>query len=108
MARRYRDTEAGVFHVWSHSVWSAQLYRADPDRMRFLSALARTTSRVGWRCSAVCVMTSHYHLILEVADGVLPVGMQELGFRYAAGFNARSRDDSRRNAHRDSNRAGGG
>ncbi len=89
MARRRRDTEAGLFHVWAHSVWSAALYRDDLDRSRFVSELARTTQRVGWRCVGVCLLTSHNHLILEVGEGVLPVGMQELNFRYAAGFNAR-------------------
>jgi len=34
-------------------------------------------------------MTTHYHLIVEVEDGVLPAGMQSLNFRYALGFNRR-------------------
>jgi putative transposase len=89
MARPPRDMAAGFFHVWSHSIWSADLYRDDADRTRFVSELARTTQRVGWRCIGFCAMTNHKHLLLEVDDGALPVGMQELNFRYAAGFNAR-------------------
>ncbi len=53
-----RDTEAGLFHVWAHSVWSAELFRDDLDRSRFVSELARTTQRVGWRCVGVCLLTS--------------------------------------------------
>ena len=34
-------------------------------------------------------MRSHYHLILEVDHGKLPVGMHSLNFRYACAFNSR-------------------
>ena len=34
-------------------------------------------------------MGTHYHLILEVADRTLPLGMQSLNFRYAVDFNQR-------------------
>jgi hypothetical protein len=34
-------------------------------------------------------MTSHYHLIVEVGDGVLPVAMQSLNLPYARNFNRR-------------------
>jgi putative transposase len=89
MARTRRDTEAGLFHVWSHSVRSTELFRDDLDRSRFVSELARATQRVGWRCIGFCLLTTHDHLILEVRQGELPVGMQELNFRYASGYNAR-------------------
>jgi putative transposase len=34
-------------------------------------------------------MNSHYHLIVEVADGVLPTAMQRLNLGYAITFNHR-------------------
>jgi hypothetical protein len=34
-------------------------------------------------------MRTHYHLMLEVPDNTLPVGMQSLNFRYAIEFNQR-------------------
>lgn len=34
-------------------------------------------------------MSTHYHLILDVADDVLPKGMHALNFRYASHFNFR-------------------
>jgi len=89
MARRPRDTEAGLFHVWAHSVWSAELFADDLDRARGVSEMARATHRQRWVCVAACLMTNHYHLLLEVPDDALPLGMQELNFRYAAGYNAR-------------------
>jgi putative transposase len=91
MARRRRDTEAGLFHVWAHSVWSADLFADDLDRARGVSELARATQRQPWVCLAAVLMTTHYHLILDVEDDALPLGMQALNFRYAAGYNARHR-----------------
>lgn len=51
--------------------------------------LARVTGAGHWRCIALCLMTSHYHLILEVQDGALPVGMHRLNLSYSRHHNRR-------------------
>jgi putative transposase len=90
MPRALRDVEPGLFHVYVHSVWAADaLFRDAEDRMTFLRELARVTSRVGWTCVGYCLMTTHYHLVLDVGEDVLPKGMHSLSFRYASSFNAR-------------------
>lgn len=90
MPRRHRDTNAGLFHVYTHCVWAAPaLYRDDADRLTFLRELARATAKFEWTCVAYCVMTTHYHLLLAVADGVLPKAMHAINFRYACYFNKR-------------------
>jgi putative transposase len=90
VARALRDKAGGVFHIYTHCVWAAPaLFRDDTDRASFLRELARATTSYGWTCIAFCLMRSHYHLILEVDDGVLPVGMQSLNFRHAVYFNQR-------------------
>jgi REP element-mobilizing transposase RayT len=91
VARQLRDIDAGLFHVWSHSVWTTELFRDNLDHARYITELARTTERAGCGCVALCLLTTHKHLILNVDDGVLPNAMQELNSRYAAGFNARHR-----------------
>ena len=91
MPRRIRDSASGVFHVTSHSVWSAELFRDDVDRHRFVDEVARTAKHHGWVCVGICLLTTHYHLILEVKSEALPAGMQELNSRHAARFNARHR-----------------
>jgi REP-associated tyrosine transposase len=88
---RQRDVAAGLFHVTCHSVWDGLLYRDDIDRTNYVDELARTTAKVDWKCVSVCLMTTHVHLILDVADGTLPVGMEQLNFRFATRFNARHR-----------------
>ncbi len=90
MAHRLRDVSAGKFHVWTHCVWAAEAYyRDDLDRLDFLRRLARVTAEMEWRCMGFCLMRTHYHLIVEVADGVLPTAMQALNHGYACTFNRR-------------------
>lgn len=90
MPRPHRDVAAGIFHVYTHCVWASRsLFRDDVDRLDFLRRLAQTTVHVGWKCLAYCLMGTHYHLLVDVADGVLPVGMQRLNYAYARDFNQR-------------------
>ena len=86
----HRDASAGLFHVYTHCVWAVPcLYRDEHDRVEFLRHLARVTDQRGWTCVAYCLMTSHYHLIVSVADGVLPRAMHALNLAYALHHNRR-------------------
>jgi REP-associated tyrosine transposase len=90
MPHQPRDITAGIFHVWTHCVWAADAhYRDDHDRLEFLRHLARVTTQTEWRCLGFCLMRTHYHLVVGVAAGVLPVGMQSLNHAYACHFNRR-------------------
>jgi putative transposase len=90
VARLPRDTAAGVFHVFTHCVWAAPAhYRDDVDRLAFLRRLARVTATMNWRCIGFCLMRTHYHLIVEAGEGVLPVAMQSLNHGYSWDFNRR-------------------
>jgi REP element-mobilizing transposase RayT len=64
---RPRDRDAGLFHVFTRCVYaSPALYRDDVDRLEFIRFLARTTAKSGWACIGFCLMTTHYHLVVEV------------------------------------------
>jgi len=90
MPRAHRDASAGTFHIYTHCIWAVRaLYRDDADRADFLRGLARVTARQGWTCMAYCLMRSHYHLIVDVEDGVLPRAMHALNLPYARNFNRR-------------------
>jgi putative transposase len=79
----------GYFHVVSRAVFGAEVFRDNLDRSRFLSLLEDSEKRVRWRCLAYCLMTTHYHLVVEARTRQLSVGMQLLNGRYALGFNRR-------------------
>jgi putative transposase len=71
-------------------VWAVDShFRDDIDRIEFLRLLAEVTGKLGWKCVAFCLMTSHYHLIVVVDDGVLPAAMHRLNLGYVRNFNRR-------------------
>lgn len=65
------------------------MFLDDDDRTRFAMLLIRTIMRAKWTCRAFCLMTTHYHLLLDVAANALQPGMQHLNGNYARGFNLR-------------------
>jgi REP element-mobilizing transposase RayT len=79
----------GYFHVYTRGVAETAIFRDDEDRRSFLALLVRTTPRHGWELHALCLMTTHYHAVLEAARGHLSAGMQWLNGMYAQTFNKR-------------------
>ncbi|TDJ65788.1 MAG: hypothetical protein E2O35_06760, partial [Proteobacteria bacterium] len=45
----------------------------------------------GWRCYAYCLMSNHYHLLIETPGGNLVNGMRRLNGQYTQAFNRRHR-----------------
>jgi putative transposase len=89
MPRTARDSQPGIFHVSTHSVWTGVLFRDDIDRMHFVTELSKTVSKLGWSCMAVSLLTTHYHLLIETFDSSLSHGMKRLNLAHATRFNAR-------------------
>jgi REP element-mobilizing transposase RayT len=90
MARRARgDLPAGTYHVTLRSAGPIPMYLDDYDRMLFCLILAAVIKKHGWTCRAFCLMTTHYHLLLEVEHNALQRGMQSLNGPYAQRFNVR-------------------
>jgi putative transposase len=90
MTHQLRDISAGMFHIYTHCVWAAPAhFRDNVDRVEFLRGLARVTARYEWRCMGFCLMRTHYHLVVEVTEGVLPTAMQSLNHGYSCHFNRR-------------------
>jgi putative transposase len=61
----------------------------DADRGRFVELLSRISSELHWTVDAYCLMTNHYHLVVETQTRELSNGMQRLNARYAQWFNRR-------------------
>jgi REP element-mobilizing transposase RayT len=62
-------------------------YRDDQDREGFLGTLDHVVARYGWRCHAYCLMTNHYHLLIETPKPTLARGMRQLNGVYSQAFN---------------------
>src|SRR5581483_5492032 len=90
VARRARGpVPEGTYHVTHRSAGPIPMFLDDVDRMDFCRRLARTIARFGWTCRSFCLMTTHYHLLLDVKLDLLQPGMHRLNGPYAQQFNAR-------------------
>ncbi len=65
------------------------LFRDDFDRAGFCNRFARVITKFSWTCRAFCLMTTHYHLIVDVAENRLQPGMHNHNGPYAQEFNRR-------------------
>ncbi|HEV2712547.1 MAG TPA: transposase [Gaiellaceae bacterium] len=89
MGRIPRQTAAGLYHVNAKGNNGRALYLDDHDREAFLATLGSVVERHVWTCHAYCLMTNHFHLLIETPDESLPRGMQRLNLAYAKSFNRR-------------------
>lgn len=97
MPRRARIQAAGAaYHVTANGVARTALFRDDVDRERFLQLLASVVTRFEWTCHAYCLMTTHYHLLVQTPVPNLSAGMQGLNSCYVQQFNRRHREEGAR------------
>ncbi len=90
MARPLRIEYPGaLYHVTSRGDRQQALFEDDEDREMFLRTLAEVVERFNWLCHAYCLMTNHYHLLVETPDGNLSKGMRHLNGVYTQATNRR-------------------
>ena len=58
----------GYFHVVTRGVDGCAIFRDNADRRDFLSHVRRSVERFDWTIHALCLMTTHYHLVLHQLD----------------------------------------
>jgi putative transposase len=75
--------------VTARAIGGDALFRDDLDRRVFLAQFARAATSSRWSCHAYCLMTTHYHLLVETSQKALSRGMHRLNGCYAQSFNAR-------------------
>lgn len=81
------EFSGAIYHVTARGVNRRALFSDERDRQRFLQLFARETERQLWRCHAFCLMTNHYHILLETRGANLSRGMQQLNGEYGRWFN---------------------
>ncbi|MFB1490926.1 MULTISPECIES: transposase [unclassified Thiocapsa] len=90
MARPLRlEFPGALYHVTSRGNERRPIFLgdADTDRGTFLDTLSQTVERFNWICHAYCLMTNHYHLVVETPDGNLSKGMRQLNGVYTQHVN---------------------
>jgi len=90
MARPLRiEYEGAVYHVTSRGNGRQDIYVDDEDRHAFLEVLGDVVERSNWICHAYCLMSNHFHLLIETPDANLSRGMRHLNSVYTQRFNRR-------------------
>ena len=90
MPRPLRSFEPGGFyHVTARGNDKHDIVVDDHDRRAFVVRLARTAVRFGVHVHAWCLMTNHYHLVVEAPTGEVSRAIQYLNGTYATYFNER-------------------
>jgi REP-associated tyrosine transposase len=83
------DLPDGIYHVTTHGVDGTAIVLDDDDRRIFFVRLADIVRRFDWCCHALCLMDTHYHLVVETTRVSLSSGIKRLNGLYAQGFNER-------------------
>jgi len=90
MARPLRlEFPNALYHVTSRGDRREDIYDDDEDRMIFLNILGKVVTDYNWLCHGYCLMSNHYHLIIETLDSNLAKGMRQLNGVYTQATNRR-------------------
>lgn len=90
MARPLRIEFSGaLYHVTSRGDRREAIFEDDADRETFLEILGQVIEGWNWLCHAYCLMTNHYHLVIETPDANLSKGMRQLNGVYTQASNRR-------------------
>ena len=81
----------GTYHVGTRGVDGTPIFRSDDDRRFFLRLFADVVQRHDWLVHVFCLMTNHYHLVLDATREDLSEGLKILNGFYAQGFNGKYR-----------------
>lgn len=88
MARPLRIEYSGAYyHITSRGNEQKDVFKNQRDREKFLEYLASATERYGAVVHAYCLMSNHFHLLLETPEGNLSQIMRHINGAYTTYFN---------------------
>ena len=77
MPRKPRVQYPGaIYHVVSRGDRREAIFVNDVDRHDFLRTLAEACLKTGWQVHAYCLMSNHFHLVVETPNANLVEGMR--------------------------------
>jgi putative transposase len=76
------EVPGGVYHVHTRGNDQQAISFGNWSGRLFVRELKRAALRHGWRILAYCLMTNHYHVVLQI-DEKLSAGMRDLNGRFA-------------------------
>jgi len=90
MPRKPRVQYPGaIYHLMSRGDRREDIFLKDIDRHDFLKTLAEACEKTGWQVHAFCLMSNHFHLVVETPNANLVDGMKWLLSTYTIRLNHR-------------------
>src|SRR3989454_2896165 len=90
MAPKLRlEYPGAIYHLMTRGDRREAIFRDDYDRQRFLETLAEACAKTDWQVHAYCLMSNHFHLVVETPQANLVAGMKWLLGTYTGRFNRR-------------------
>jgi len=87
MARKERITYPGFYHVINRGVERRNIYYEDDDFDFFMELLSKLSEFYNISIHSYCLMTNHYHILMETREKNISKAMQFLNDKYAKYFN---------------------
>jgi REP element-mobilizing transposase RayT len=91
MPRKPRIELAGYYHVINRGVEQRVVFDDAEDFEYFEELLCTYAPSYGVTIHNYCLMSNHYHLLIEVEDGMLSKFMRQINMTYAIYFNKKNR-----------------
>lgn len=92
MSRPLRlEFSGALYHITSRGNERKNIYQDEDDFKSFLQILNDVCQRYNWVIHAYCLMTNHYHLLVETPDANLSKGMRQLNGVFTQTINRRHR-----------------
>jgi len=79
------------YHLMSRGDRREDIFTDEKDRESFLALLGKTCAKNGWEVHAYCLMSNHFHAVVETPQPNLSIGMHWLLGTYTQAFNRRHR-----------------
>ncbi len=79
--------DPGFYHVTARGIRAEPIFVDELDRLGFLQLLADAQDAEHLVCRAYCLMTTHYHLLIETRSGDVAPRMCRLNGLHALHFN---------------------
>jgi len=85
--RKQRITYKGIYHIINRGVAKRNIFEEDEDYEKFMELLENMLEKFNIKLHAYCLMTNHYHLLLETTDENISEAIQYLNGTYSMYFN---------------------
>ena len=93
MPRKLRIQYPGtLYHVMNRGDRRENIFADDKDREKFLETLGEACEKTGWQVHAYCLMSNHFHLVIETVQPNLVTGMKWFLGTYTSRFNRRHKE----------------